>query len=153
MSNVLKFLLLAFGCIIVIGLITLSGRISKKGEGDSEQNLGQYNNVASAAEDADLKLYDNVDVKGSEIVDLIKKYNNHEYLSIVVDTKRGVSTAYVNACAETVDALPTTNSGIDFSALSDSKSNANYINEADTFHSTVYYDENDVVACIWFVQE
>ncbi len=152
MSNIWKFLLLAVGCIIVVALITLSLRVSKKGEGDTEKNLGQYNEVASDAEEVDLKIYDGVEVKGSEIVELIKKYNDNEYLSIVVDTNGGVSTAYINPCAATGVTVPTTNSGIDFSALPTSKSNANYINEGGLFRSTVYYDANDVVACIWFQQ-
>ena len=153
MGNIWKFLLLAVGCIIVVALITLSLRVSKKGEGDTEKNLVQYSKVASDAEDIDLKIYDNVEVKGSEIVDLIKKYNDNEYLSIVVDTNSGVSTAYINPCLAIGVTAPTVNSGIDFSALPTAKSNSNYINQAGMFHSTVYYDANDVVACVWFTQQ
>lgn len=153
MGNVWKFLLLAVGCIIVVALITLSLRVSNKGESDTDKNLGQYNEYAGNAEDVDLKIYDNVDVKGSEIVELIKKYNEHEYLSVVVDTNGGVSTAYINPCAATGITLPSVNSGVDYSALPSNKGNVNYINESGMFHSMVYYDANDVVACIWFTQQ
>ncbi len=153
MGNVWKFLLLAVGCIIVVALITLSLRVSDKGETDTEKNLGQYNMIASAAEDTDLKLYDNIEVKGSEITGLIKKYNDHDYLSVVVDTKAGTSTAYVNPCVATGITMPVTNSGVDYSALPTTKASVNYINEAAIFRSYVYYDSNDIVACIWFTQQ
>lgn len=153
MGNVWKFLLLAVGCIIVIALISLSLRVSKKGEADTEKNLGQYNRIASDAQDADLKLYDNIEVKGSEIVELIKEYNDHDYLSVVVDTNGGSSTAYINPCVATGITMPVTNTGIDYSALPSSKSSGNYINEAGIFRSLVYYDSNDVLACIWFTQQ
>lgn len=153
MGNIWKFLLLAVGCIIVVALITLSLRVSKKGEGDTEKNLGLYSKVVSNAEDIDLKIYDNVDVKGSEILELIKKYKDNDYLSIVVDTNGGASTAYINPCSATGVTAPILNSGVDFSALPSAKSNANYINHAGIFHSTVYYDANDVVACVWFTQQ
>lgn len=152
MNNALKFLLLAAGCALVVLLITVGVKTANKGNDDIEGNVDQYSEAASGYEDVDKTVYDGSIVLGSEVKRLIENYNEEDYLSIVVDTVRGASTAYVNAC--TVTGLTvTTNSGIDFSAIPKLKTDNNYINEAGEFLATIYYDANDVVACIWFQQQ
>lgn len=152
MSNALKFLLLAVGCIIVVGLISLGIYITDKGKTDATGSLAQYSSTAGESEDVKLRLYDNTDVLGSEIVKLIREYDNHDYISIVVDTAGGNPVAYVNPCRAIGVTPPSYNTGTKYSALPKEKIDSNYINEAGTFHSAIYYDENDVLACIWFDQ-
>lgn len=161
MNNVLKFLLLAFGCIIVIGLITLSARISKKGESDTEQNLETYNRVAGDAEDIDLKIYDGQETQGSEIKDLIRKYSKHDYLSIKVingkkNTEDYIHVSTVTSEEATTGAQVTTLAAIgekDDTVISDKPSDVNYINDVGIFMTKVIYDKNDVVACLLFTQK
>lgn len=152
MNNALKFLLLAAGCAIVVLLITVGVKTANKGKEDIEGNVGQYSEAASNYEDVDKTVYDGTVVLGTEVKRVIETYNDDAYLSVVVDTSRGDSTAYINACAVTGLTI-TTNSGIDFTALPTAKTNANYINDAGEFLTTVYYDANNVVACIWFQQQ
>ena len=161
MNNVLKFLLLAFGCIIVIGLITLSGRISKKGESDAEQNLETYNRAAGDAEDIELKIFDGQETQGSEIKNLIRKYSKHDYLSIKVingktNTEDYIHESTITSEEATTGAEVTMLAAIgdkDDSAISDKPSDTNYINDVGIFKTKVIYDKNDVVACLLFTQQ
>lgn len=152
MSNTLKFLILAATCALVILLITIGIKTANKGKDDIEGNVNEYSSASGDYHDVDLELYDGTIVRGAEIKRLIESYNDDEYLSIVVKTKRGESRAYINSC-NIAGLTVTTNSGIDYSALPKLKSDSNYISATGKFLSTVYYDTNDVVACIWFQQQ
>ena len=152
MNNALKFLLFAAGCAIVVLLITVGMKTANKGKEDIEGNVGQYSEAASNYEDVDKTVYDGTVVLGSEVKRVLEEYNAEDYLSVVVDTSRGTSTSYINACAVT-GLTVTPNSGIDFSALPSAKTDPNYINDSGKFLATVYYDDNNVVGCIWFQQQ
>jgi hypothetical protein len=152
MSNALKFLLLAAGCGLVILLITVAVLTAQKGKADIDSNVGQYSNTASEYEDVDLKAYDGTIVLGKEVKRIIEMYNSDDYLSIVVDTSRGSSTSYINAC--TLSGLTiTANTGTDYTAIPTTKSNADYINNSGEFLCTVHYDANGIVTCLWFTQQ
>lgn len=152
MNNTLKFLILAATCALVILLITIGIKTANKGKDDIEGNVNEYSTTSGDYNNVDLELYDGTIVRGAEIKRLIESYNDDDYLSVVVKTKRGESRAYINSCK--INGLTvTTNSGIDYSALPKLKSDSNYISATGEFLSTVYYDTNDVVACIWFQQQ
>ena len=151
MSNIWKFLLLAVGCIIVVALITLSLRVSKKGESDTEKNLGQYNRVAGDAEDAELTMYEGTEVNGSEIKDLIRRHSGDDYISIKVingkkDTEDYIHVSTITNGVATIGAELST-------AVSEKTSDDHYINDGGTFKAAVFYDQNDIVACLRFIQQ
>ena len=153
MNNALKFLLLAAGCAIVVLLITVGVKTTNKGKEDIDGNVGQYSEAAGDYKEVDKTVYDGTTVLGKEVKRLIETYDDDDYLSIVVDTIRGVSTAYVNACV-VPDLTVTTNSGVKFSGMSTlKKTDANYINDAGEFLASVHYDKNNVTACIWLQQQ
>jgi hypothetical protein len=153
MNNALKFLLLAAGCALVVLLITVGVKTANKGKEDVDSNIGQYSEAASHYEDVDKTVYDGTIVLGTEVKRLIETYDDDEYLSIVVDTVGGVATSYVNTC-EVPELTVSTDSGIKYSGMSLlTKVDANYINDAGEFLTTVYYDDNNVAACIWFQQQ
>ncbi|MDF2942798.1 MAG: hypothetical protein K0S01_1656 [Herbinix sp.] len=153
MNNALKFLLLAAGCALVVLLITVGVKTASKGKDDIDGNIGQYSKNASDYKEVDKTVYDGTVVLGTEVKRMIETYDKDDYLSIVVDTSRGVSTAYVNKCV--VPALTvSTNSGIKYSGMATlQKSDSNYINDSGEFLASVHYDENNVAACIWFQQQ
>ncbi len=151
MGNVWKFLLLAVGCIIVVGLITLSLRISNKGESDTSKNLEVYSRLAGDAEDMKLKRLDETEVKGSEIKEFIREYKKDDYLSIKVingkkDTEDYLHSSTINNRIATIGAAVTT-------AISEDPAESNYINDAGIFKAEVIYDHNDVIACVRFTQK
>jgi hypothetical protein len=153
MNNALKFLLLAAGCAVVVLLITVGIKTANKGKEDVDQNIGQYSEAASNYEDVEKTVYDGTVVLGTEVKRLIETYDDDDYLSIVVDTTKGVSTSYINTC-EVPDLTVSTDSGIKFSGMSLlKKTDSNYINDAGEFLTKVHYDENNVAACIWFQQQ
>ena len=151
MGNIWKFLLLAVGCIIVVALITLSLRISKKGEGDTEKNLGQYSKVAGDAEDAELKMYDGTEVNGSEIKALIRKYGGDDYLSIKVINGKSDTEDYIHA-STIINGVATIGAALT-TAISENPAVDNYINDGGTFKGALFYDQNDIVACLRFTQQ
>ena len=151
MGNVWKFLLLAVGCIIVVGLITLSLRISNKGETDTSKNLEVYSKIAGDAEDLNLKRLDESEVNGSEIKDIIRGYTGDDYLSIKVingknDTEDYIHVSTITNRVAAIGAAVAT-------AISEDPSDGNYINDAGIFKAEVIYDQNDVIACIRFTQK
>lgn len=151
MGNVWKFLLLAVGCIIVIALITLSLRIYKKGEADTADNLELYQRVAGDAENLDIKIYDETEVLGSEIKQLIRKYSEDDYISIKVTNGKNDTEDYIHGSSITngVAAIGAAlNTGI-----SEDPQDDNYINDSGRFKAEVLYDQNDIVACLRFWQQ
>ena len=151
MGNVWKFLLLAVGCIIVVALITLSLRISKKGETDTADNLELYHRVAGEAVNMDIKMYEGTEVLGSEIKQLIRKYYEDDYLSIKVTNGKNDTEDYIHGSTITngVAAIGTAlTTGISVDPQDD-----NYINDSGIFKAEVLYDQNDIVACIRFRQQ
>lgn len=152
MNNALKFLMLAAGCALVVLLITVGVKTANKGKEDTDGNLDQYSAMASDYEDIDLKVYDDTTVLGSEIKRLINEKEGDEYLSIKVINGKSDEEDYIHTSTIGTKNVVTIGTALT-TAIATNTSAANYINDSGTFKSTVLYDQNDVVACIRFIQE
>jgi len=152
MNNALKFLLLAAGCALVVLLITVGVKTANKGKEDTDGNLDQYSKMASEYEDIDLKVYDNTTVLGSEVKRLINEKARDEYLSIKVKNGKGYEEDYIHTATIGASNIVKIETAVT-TAIATKTSSDNYINDAGTFTSDVLYDQNDIVACIRFVQD
>ena len=155
MNNVLKFLLLAAGCIIVVVLISLGFNLANKGKADVDTNVEKYNNLSAKYDDVEITIYDGMTVLGSEVKQLIKNYENDDYLSIVVKTSMASSPIpYVNTPeSDEIKSKPTGSPKTYHEMQAVTKRENDYINDRGNFLGKVYYDENNVASCIWFEQQ
>ncbi len=152
MNNVLKFLLLAAGCIIVVVLISLGFNLANKGKADVDTNVEKYNTLSSKYQDIEITMYDGMMVLGSEVKQLIRDYSNDEYLSILVETNMGnKSVAYVNSSSLVGATSGDPKDHHDIATMK--KEDKDYINDRGEFIGKVYYDDNDLVACLEFKQQ
>ncbi len=95
MSNVNKFLLLAFSLGLTCLLITYFGRVADAGFRTSNTALGKLNDFNNSLSESDIMLYDGKEVTGSDVVNYIKKslgaYNKDQEASICIHVTSTIS--------------------------------------------------------------
>lgn len=153
MNNALKFLLLAVGCILVVGLISLGMFITEKGKTDAGTSLAQYSEAAGSADDIELKIYDGNEVSGSEVKRLIKNRAGDEYLSIKVINGKNNEEDYIHGSTIEDNILTEIESTPDDTTISENPGDNHYINDNGIFKAELFYDSNDILACIRFQQQ
>lgn len=142
MSNVMKFLLMAFSLMITCLLVTYGGRILRVGKDTSDIALKKINNFNSELSESELTMYDGMDVRGSDVVNFIKKNlgsfdvteNANFYVQVVTATN---DSTYTNG-----------------TYLSDIQnfSTARWIKPTTVFLCSIIRDANDMILGVSYTQ-
>lgn len=157
MNHINKFLeifLLAVTAIIVCVIAYLGLRGANEGKEMINKNTTQIKEINGEYSEMDKAAYDNTNVLGSVLVNLIKNtVEEKEYLAIVVKTNANTTGTHYNYYHSLTDGVSTINkTGTFVSAVSETVTDTSYINPDAQFIGKVYKDVNNVIVCIEFKQ-
>lgn len=143
MSNVTKFLLLAFGLGITILLITYFKRVSDTGFDTGNRAIAILDKYNNALAESDITLYDGDNVDGSYVMNFIK-----EHLSGYDASETSPFYVFVDTAATDIMCINNAN----ISSMQDF-SHPMYVKPVAIFRCSIVRDENDVIIGVNFVQQ
>ncbi len=149
MENSLKGLMLAAGIIITCIIISLGFYIAREASDTASSGTRQISELQEEFTDASKTMYDNTEVSGSEVVNVIRKFQD-EMLGICVQTKK--TTTYYNYRFSESDGSLGQQAATDYKTAQ-SATSVNYINPTGRFLGTVVRDANGTITGLYFQQQ
>lgn len=148
MDNSLKGLLLAAGTIITCLVVGLGFYIAREAKNTAANGASQLSKLNAEFNENDKAIYDGLRVSGSEIINVIQKFEKSE-LGILVKTKKS-TVCYGYLLDEAKKALKEKSSA----KVKDAKETTNqaYINPNAQFDAQVIRDENETIIGLSFIQ-
>ena len=149
MENSLKGLMLAAGIIITCIIISLGFYIAREASDTASSGTGQINELHAEFADTSKTMYENTEVSGSEVINVIRKFSD-EMIGIKVQTKKNTS-YYIYQFSDSDGSLKNASS-LDYKSAQNAAS-ANYINPTGRFLGAVVRDANGTITGLSFVQQ
>ena len=149
MENSLKGLMLAAGIIITCIIISLGFYIAREASDTASSGTGQINELQAEFADTSKTMYENTEVSGSEVINVIRKFSD-EMIGVKVQTKKNTS-YYIYQFSDTDGSLKNASS-LDYKTAQNAVS-ANYINPTGRFLGSVVRDANGTITGLSFVQQ
>ncbi|MCI7130856.1 MAG: hypothetical protein MSA09_09990 [Lachnospiraceae bacterium] len=149
MENSLKGLMLAAGIIITCIIISLGFYIAREASDTASSGTGQINELQAEFSDTSKTMYENTEVSGSEVINVIRKFSD-EMIGVKVQTKKNTS-YYIYQFNDTDGSLKNASS-LDYKSAQNVTS-SNYINPTGRFLGTVVRDANGTITGLSFVQQ
>lgn len=149
MENSLKGLMLAAGIIITCIIISLGFYIAREASDTASSGTGQINELQAEFADTSKTMYENTEVSGSEVVNVIRKFSD-EMIGIKVQTKKNTS-YYIYQFSDADGSLKHA-STLDYKSAQNASAE-NYINPTGRFLGAVVRDANGTITGLCFVQQ
>lgn len=149
MENSLKGLMLAAGIIITCIIISLGFYIAREASDTASSGTGQINELQAEFADTSKTMYENTEVSGSEVINVIRKFSD-ETIGVKVQTKK--NTSYYIYQFNDADGSLKSASSLDYKTAQNVAS-ANYINPTGRFLGAVVRDANGTITGLSFVQQ
>lgn len=155
MENSLKMLMIGAAVAITLAVVTSGFFILRQGQGILKSSTSKISEISSDIEETEFTIYQDQEVSGSEVVNVIRKYEN-ERIGIYVETGKDSSGSwYINSISN-VDSDDlvgeiSSSSTTDFSNIID-ESEKEYVNPNGRFLGKVIRNENKSVIGLYFVQ-
>jgi hypothetical protein len=149
MENSLKGLMLAAGIIITCIIISLGFYIAREASDTASSGTGQINELQAEFSDMSKTMYDNTEVSGSEVINVIRKFSD-EMLGVKVQTMK--NTSYYIYQFNDGDGSLKSASSLDYKSAQ-SVTSSNYINPTARFLGSVVRDANGTITGLTFVQQ
>lgn len=152
-ENVLGFIKWAAGIVITLAIISIAFIVFNTAKEGTMKGKNKIEAMNAQILDSDMTIYDDAEVSGSEVVNVIKKFNK-DYLGIKVTTGKNAGGTWYgyDATISTSDVgtigSKTTSS---ITTAIDETSNL-YINPNGRFMGKVYRDTNGAVVALVFSQ-
>ena len=152
-ENVLGFIKWAAGIVITLAIISIAFIVFNMAKDGTMAGVKKIEAMNTQISESDLTIYDDSEVSGSEVVNVIKKYRD-SYLAILVKTgKNSGGTWYgYSANVSSDEASMSGESTEDLSSAID-ETKEEYINPNGRFKGKVYRDQNNAIIAITFEQE
>lgn len=149
MENSLKGLMLAAGIIITCIIISLGFYIAREASDTASSGTGQINELQAEFADTSKTMYENTEVSGSEVINVIRKFSD-EMIGVKVQTKKNTS-YYIYQFSDADGSLKNA-STLDYKSAQNVTS-PNYINPTGRFLGAVVRDANGTITGLSFVQQ
>lgn len=149
MENSLKGLMLAAGIIITCIIISLGFYIAREASDTASSGTGQINELQAEFADTSKTMYENTEVSGSEVINVIRKFSD-ERIGVRVQTKK--TTSYYIYQFSDADGSLKGASTLDYKSAQN-PAGANYINPTGRFLGAVVRDANGTITGLSFVQQ
>ncbi len=149
MENSLKGLMLAAGIIITCIIISLGFYIAREASDTASSGTGQINELQAEFADTSKTMYENTEVSGSEVINVIRKFSD-EMIGIKVQTKKNTS-YYIYQFSDADGSLKHTSS-LDYKSAQNAAAE-NYINPTGRFLGSVVRDANGTITGLCFMQQ
>ena len=149
MENSLKGLMMAAGIIITCIIISLGFYIAREASDTASSGTGQINELQAEFADTSKMMYENTEVSGSEVINVIRKFGD-EMLGVKVQTKK--NTSYYIYQFNDADGSLKGSSALDYKSAQVA-TNSNYINPTGRFLGAVVRDANGTITGLSLVQQ
>lgn len=149
MENSLKGLILAAGTIITCIVIGLGFYIAREARDTASSGAGQINKLNAEFSDTSKTLYEGTEVSGSEVLNVIRKFQD-EAVGIMVKTNKTTS-YYIYEFNDTTGELKE-KSAQDYKTAQNELSSS-YINPNGRFEGGVVRDSNGTITGLTFTQK
>ena len=149
MENSLKGLMLAAGIIITCIIISLGFYIAREASDTASSGTGQIHQLQAEFSDTSKTMYENTEVSGSEVINVIRKFAD-EMIGVKVQTKK--SSVFYNYNFNETDGSLGSTSKSDVK-LAQVATNTAYINPTGRFLGSVTRDANGMITGLTFVQQ
>lgn len=150
MENATKAIIIAASIAITLAIVTIGFFVLGTGQDIANDSMSNLTNMANSVADDQYTRFHNMDVSGSQVINLIKSVENSgDYIAINVITKRA-NVWYVYQSPDDINNLTSASGDLD-DALD--VENVNYINKTAMFRGKVERDSNGRIARITFDQK
>ena len=155
MENSLKMLMIGAAVVITLAVITSGFFILRQGQGILKNSTEKISEISSDIEESEFTMYDNQKISGSEVVNLVRKYDDKR-MGIFVETGKDTNGEwYINNVSgvtsnDYIGEIGT--SGEEISKMVD-ENNSEYVNPNGKFLGKVLRNENDSIIGLYFVQQ
>jgi len=150
MENATKAIIIAASIAITLAIVTIGFFVLGTGKDIANDGMSDLTNMANSVADDQYTRYDNMDVSGSQVINLIRSVENSgDYIGVRVVTGKGSDVWYVYDASD-IDNLSSASGDLD-DALD--VEDVTYINKTAMFRGTVERDSNGRIARITFNQK
>lgn len=154
MENSLKAIIIGAGVVITMIVVSIGFLLMRSGQNTAQKTISKLDQISSEMSESEYTMYDGMEVRGSEVVNVLRKYKD-EYIGICVKTKKNPSgTWYVYDVTlngnEAEIGSPSTDS---ISDTMDETNNNHYINPNGVFIGSIARDKNGRIAALMFEQK
>lgn len=150
MENATKAIIIAASIAITLAIVTIGFFVLGTGKDIANDGMSDLTNMANSVADDQYTRYDNMDVSGSQVINLIRSVENSgDYIGVHVVTGKGSDVWYVYDASD-IDNLSSASGDLD-DALD--VEDVTYINKTAMFRGTVERDSNGRIARITFNQK
>ena len=152
-NSSISFWKVAVGILIAAILIGVIFLIARQGKSVANEKLEGVSGMLSEYQDETYAMYDNMEVTGAEVVNVIEtSHSKGDYVCVQVKTKAGTVQSYNYVYTE--DATAGGKLGAEAATYGNVASTAdNYINPSAIFKGSVKHDKNGVLICVYFEQK
>lgn len=152
-ENVLSFVKWAAGIVITLAIISIAFIVFNTAKDGTMMGANEIAKMNAQIADSDMTIYDDAEISGSEVVNVIKKFSK-EFLGIQVITGKNIAGTwygYSASIATDVGTLGAKATSLLSNAIDES--NNLYVNPNGRFMGKVYRDSNGTVVAIVFTQK
>lgn len=152
-ENVLGFIKWAAGIVITLAIISIAFIVFNMAKDGTMEGVNKIGTINAQIAESDITIYNDQEVSGSEVVNVIRKFEE-SYLAISVQTGKSPSGTWYGYNASISSEVATIGSSTSSSVSSaiDETSNQ-YINPNGRFTGKVYRDVNGLAVAIIFKQK
>ncbi len=155
MENSLKMLMIGAAVVITLAVITSGFFILRQGQGILKNSAEKISEISSDIEETEFTMYEDQEVSGSEVVNMVRKYDEKR-MGVYVETGKDSSGEwYINNISgvNSGDYIgEITTGGESISTMIDENNNE-YVNPNGRFLGKVVRNENDSIIGLYFVQQ
>ena len=147
-DGIVKYIAIGVAVALIVGASIFGIYYMKQGKAVGNTGGKQLSNVQAELSDAEFDAYDGVTVSGSEVVNVVKKFEGDDVAIKVITNK---STAFYGYSLKGNNELDTAN--VSSSKKMQEVTSPLYVNPSGSFDGTILKDANNVITGICFTQQ
>ena len=152
MENATKAIMIGASIVIVLVIVSIGFLVLRSGQDTAKTALTKMEQVNGDIKESDIKMYDRMSISGSEVVDLLSKYQKGTFGIKVTTGKDTQGTWYVKTVEEGSDNALGSDASADIGktmVVTDAK----YVNPNGRFLGKILRDKNGSLTGITFTQQ
>lgn len=152
-ENILGFIKWAAGIVITLAIISIAFIVFNMAKDGTMEGVNKIGAMNAQIAESDITIYNNQEISGSEVVNVIRKFEE-SYLAILVQTGKNTSGTWYGYNATISSEVATMGSSTSSSIENAvDETNNQYINPNGRFKGKVYRDVNGTAIAIVFNQK
>lgn len=151
MENSLKAIIIGAGVVITLIVVSIGFLLMRSGQDTAQNAINQLGGINKEMSESQYTNYDGLEVRGSEVVNVLKRFKD-EYIGIQVITKKDTAGTWYIHELDANGNIDSTLSTPNISIAMD-ESGKQYINPNGIFIGSLLRDDNDTITALIFTQQ